>query len=336
MTRRRIGLQIGATTAPNQLTAVVEEAEQLGYSEIWLAEDYFELGGVASVTAALSSTERVPIGLGVVAAGARHPAVAAMEFATLGALFPDRFMAGIGHGVAGWLRQMGLEPTSPMKQLREAATSVRELLRGEQLSTDGEYFRFDRIRLEHPPREPVPLYLGVHGPKSLRLSGELADGTLLGWFSTPSYVSWARDQIEVGRARSERSDPHELVVLCVLSISEDDPIKAGREVVDWASPMLSAMTKSPQLRFSETGAELSTLLAGGQDPGDNQRRDDIVMRYVAAGDLDSCLEAVQGLLDAGADRVVLVPNPAGFRSTPDMVAQMRMAARLIGPVTTTS
>ncbi len=171
--------------------------------------------------------------------------------------------------------------------------------------------------------------MGVHGPESLRLSGELADGTLLGWFSTPSYVRWAREQIEVGRIRSEGPDPHELVVLCVLSISEEDPIKARREVADWASPMLSAMTKSPQLRFSEGGSELPTLLAGGRDPGDNRRRDDIVARYVAAGNLASCLKAVQDLLKAGADRVVLVPNPAGFRSTPDMVEQMRMAARLI-------
>ena len=29
------------------LGEVVAEAEQLGFSEIWLAEDYFELGGIA-------------------------------------------------------------------------------------------------------------------------------------------------------------------------------------------------------------------------------------------------------------------------------------------------
>lgn len=296
-----------------------------------MAEDYFELGGIASVTAALAATERIPVGLGVVAAGVRHPAVAAMEVATLGDLFPNRFMAGIGHGAPGWMRQMGLSPASPMRQLREAATSVRELLTGQKLTREGEYFRFDRVRLEHPPGTSVPLYFGVQGPRSLRLSGELADGTLLGWFSAPAYVRWAREQIDEGHERSGRPGTHELVVLCVLSVSEQDPIRARRQVSDWAWPMLSAMAKSPQLRISESDSELAALLAGRDDPDDDQHRDDFVARYAATGDIASCHETVRGLFDAGADRVVLVPNPAGLRSTPEMLDQMRLAARLLGP-----
>jgi alkanesulfonate monooxygenase SsuD/methylene tetrahydromethanopterin reductase-like flavin-dependent oxidoreductase (luciferase family) len=72
------------------------------------------------------------------------------------------------------------------------------------LNRDGEYFQFDRVRLTHPPGGPVPLYLGVHGPASLPLSGELADGTLLGWFSSPGYVAWARERINEGRARGDQ------------------------------------------------------------------------------------------------------------------------------------
>ena len=79
----RLGIQIGATTAPVGLGRIAGLAERLGYGEIWLAEDYFELGGIASVAIALDATDSIPIGLGVVAAAARHPAVTAMEFATL-------------------------------------------------------------------------------------------------------------------------------------------------------------------------------------------------------------------------------------------------------------
>lgn len=62
------GIQIGASTAPSELGAVAAEAERLGYDEIWLAEDYFELGGFASSAIALASTEHIPVGLGVVVA----------------------------------------------------------------------------------------------------------------------------------------------------------------------------------------------------------------------------------------------------------------------------
>jgi alkanesulfonate monooxygenase SsuD/methylene tetrahydromethanopterin reductase-like flavin-dependent oxidoreductase (luciferase family) len=331
MNRQAVGIQIGATTSPAELRAVVAEADQLGYGEIWLAEDYFDLGGIASAATALAATDQIPIGLGVVAAAARHPAATAMEFATLGGVYPGRFMAGIGHGAPGWVRQMGLEPASPIGLLREVTSAVRDLLQGAELNHHGDYFRFDRVHLSHPPDTPIPLYLGVHGPASLRLSGELADGTLLGWFSSPSYVAWARERIDEGRARAGREDVHELVALCLLSISDEDPETARRDLGEWARPMLAAMTESPQLKASPGRNDLLTLIEGEQQGSAGVTLPaDLLEEFVAAGDTASCGSTVDRLLEAGADRVVLVPNPAGFRSTSTMVEQMRAAGSLTG------
>ncbi len=188
----RIGIQIGASTPPSQLVTIARLAEQLDYGEMWFAEDYFELGGIASVATALGATERIPVGLGVVAARVRHPAVAAMELATLGGAHPGRLIAGLGHGAPGWMQQMGLEPESPMGLLREATTAIRRLLDGDSVAEDGVYFKLRDVHLDHPPATRIPLYYGVQGPSSLRLSGELADGTLLGWFSSPGSVAWAQ------------------------------------------------------------------------------------------------------------------------------------------------
>ncbi len=327
MDRQRVGIQIGATTSPSDLGAVVAEAERLGYGEAWLAEDYFELGGVAETTIALAATGEIPIGLGVVAAPARHPAVTAMEFATVGAAFPGRFMAGLGHGAPGWLDQMGLRPASPLRLLRETIGAIRDLLEGEEVSRNGGYFTFDRVKLTHPPEDPIPLYLGVHGPASLRLSGELADGTLLGWFSSPDYVVWARERIDEGRQHAGRTDAHQLVALCVLSISKDDPESALREIGGWARPMLAAMGESPQMKASQVRNELAESLAAS---GDSEiLPEPLLSQFVAAGDATMCRRMVDRLLEAGADRVVLVPNPGGLRSTSAMVAQIRMGAGLL-------
>ncbi len=329
MNRHVIGMQIGATTEPMDLRAAVAEAERLGYGEVWLAEDYFDLGGVASAAMALGSTDEIPIGLGVVAAPARHPAATAMEFATLGAAFPGRFMAGIGHGAPGWVRQMGLQPASPMELLREATDAIRRLLHGDELSRDGDYFSFDLVRLSHPPAEPIPIFAGVQGPASLRLSGELADGTLLGWFSSPSYVSWARSRIDEGRTRAGRTDLHELVALCVLSISDDEPDVAHREVGEWATRNLAAMTESPQLELSPARGDLLAAIEHARhDPSNRALPADLLREFVAVGDAASCQATIDELLDAGADRVVLVPNPAGLRSTAAMVEQMHAATAL--------
>jgi alkanesulfonate monooxygenase SsuD/methylene tetrahydromethanopterin reductase-like flavin-dependent oxidoreductase (luciferase family) len=329
MSSARVGIQIAASTPPGELGAIAAEAEQLGYGEIWLAEDYFELGGIASVGIALAATERIPVGLGIVAGGVRHPAVTAMEFATLGRAYPERFMGGIGHGVPGWVRQMGLEPASPLGSLRESVGATRELLSGEEVTRDGEYFTFDRVRLDHTPQPRLPLYLGVHGPASLRLSGELADGTLLGWFSSPGYVAWARERIEEGRTRGDRTDPHQLVTLCVLSISKADGAGAARDLGRWAVPMLAQMAGSPQLTASSEGAKLAAYLARSASDGDPEELPaELLGPFVAAGDTASCAATIRRLLDAGADRVVLVPNPAGYRSTASMVAQIRVGADL--------
>ncbi len=224
---------------------------------------------------------------------------------------------------------MGLTAASPMGSLREATSAIRGLLAGAELSRQGEYFRFERVRLGHPPRSPIPMYLGVHGPASLRLSGELADGTLLGWFSSPSYVSWARDRIDEGRARAGRDDPHELVALCVCAISDEDPDGAREAVGAWAWPMLAGMVDSPQLTTSPLRAELIALRERGTE-GSSQGMRRLLDELVAAGTTAECQVMVDRLLDAGADRVVLVPNPAGLRSTAAMVEQMRRATGLAG------
>jgi alkanesulfonate monooxygenase SsuD/methylene tetrahydromethanopterin reductase-like flavin-dependent oxidoreductase (luciferase family) len=326
----RVGIQIGATTPAAKLGSIAATAEALGYAEAWLAEDYFEHGGIASVAAALAATDRMPIGLGVVAAAVRHPALTAMEFATLAGIYPGRLMAGIGHGAPGWMDQMGLRPASPMGLLREAATGVRRLLAGEELTKDGEYFRFDRVKLLHPPTDPVPLYFGVHGPASLRLSGEVGDGTLLGWLSTPAYVAWARERIDEGRAKAGRTDHHSLSVLCLLSISEDGAATARQHIGKWLGPMLAAMGKSPQLATSDAGREIAAVVEReGTEALMNGPPDELLSEFVAAGNLETCARTVDRLLAAGADRVVLVPNPAGYRSTADMVDQIRHAAPLV-------
>ncbi len=327
----KLGIQIGASTPPGELPRIARIAEEAGYAEIWLAEDYFELGGVASVASVLAATNSIPIGLGVVAAAVRHPGVTAMEFATLGGAHPGRFMAGLGHGAPGWVRQMGLTPDSPMKLLREVTEVVRELLDGETVSRAGDYFELHDVSLDHPPATRVPIYFGVQGPASLRLSGELADGTLLGWFSSPGSVSWARDRIEEGRGRGGREDRHEVAALCLLSISEEDPDSAGRELAIWGSDMLAHAAHGKPQQASAEGEELRRVVAqSGREQVGKAIPLDLLRSFAATGTRDDCAATIERLRAAGADRVVLVPNPAGYRSTDEMLEQIALAQTLLG------
>ena len=136
----RVGAIIPTSIAgPEEIAPAARFIEDAGFGEIWVAEDYFFYGGLSAAGLVLEATESIQVGLGVVAGVARHPAVTAMEFATLGRAYPGRFLPGIGHGVPAWTKQMGLYPKSPLSVLREIATTVRRLIEGETLDESGHY-----------------------------------------------------------------------------------------------------------------------------------------------------------------------------------------------------
>ena len=95
---------------------------------------------------------------------------------------------------------MGLHPRSPLAAMRESVTSVRRLLAGDTFDQQGDVFDFHDVTLTYPEQGvPTPIHMGVNGPKMLRLSGEIADGTVLSVAAGHDYVRWARARIDEGR-----------------------------------------------------------------------------------------------------------------------------------------
>ena len=81
--KRSLGLVMGGAVAPENIASAAAAAESSGFDEFWLAEDLFFAGGISAATLALEATSHVTVGLGVVSAVARHPALLAMELATI-------------------------------------------------------------------------------------------------------------------------------------------------------------------------------------------------------------------------------------------------------------
>ena len=93
------------------------------------------------------------------------------------------------------------------------------------------------------------------------------------------------------------------------------------------------MARSPQLTAELTGVDPSLLVGEEQgEPGDGHLGEHLG-KFAAAGSTESCRATIERLLEAGADRVVLVPNPAGRHSTTQMIDQMRRASALVQPST---
>lgn len=301
-----IGLTLGGAIAPEDVGPLAQKAERHGFSEIWFAEDYFFTGGISGATAALAATEHIPVGLGIVSALVRHPAVLAMELATMSRMFPGRVWPGIGLGVPAWVRQMNLYPPSQLTAMRECVTSVRRLLAGEELTESGDYFDFNEVVLTHPPSEALPIYMGVIGPKMLQLSGEVADGTVVSVLASPAYISWLREQVELGARKAGRTERQRVATFALFSMDKDGK-KAREALRGVAAFYLAAMPKSALTDVYGIGAELAELAAGGADQVAREMPDEWLDDLVLAGEPDECAEKVKSYLDAGADSVVLFP-----------------------------
>lgn len=256
---------------PERLRDVVRLADDSGLEELWLWEDCFREGGISTAAAALAWTERVKVGVGLLPVPLRNVAITAMEVAALHRMFPGRAVVGVGHGVQDWMGQVGARVESPVTLLREHLLALRALLRGERLTIGGRYVQLDDVALDWPPAGPVPVLAGATGPRSLRLTGEAADGTILTAATNADGVRQARRLIGQGRESAGRSgDPHEVVVYLLAATGPDAAARLRAELV------AEGLESVPELG--------------------------------AAGDAEAVAKAVRRLAEAGADRVILQPT----------------------------
>ena len=307
-----VGLVLGSMIAPEDIVRPAQLGERLGFNEVWMAEDYFFTAGISSAVATLAATSSIPVGTGIVSALVRHPALLAMEIATIARMYPRRFRAGIALGTPHMMKQIGVMPRSPLSAMRESITAVRSLLAGEEVTVEGSVYQFDKVRLTYPPLDPVSIYIGALGPKMLRVAGAIADGIVLPLFAGPSFVQWAREQLSAGSADSGR-EPHEhkVSVFVFFSVAKDGA-EARRAVRDDLGLYLYLCCADQGVLFDVYGLadELRDMVArGGPDTVRQEITDIWYENLTVVGDPDECAARIRALLDAGADSVVLFPMP---------------------------
>jgi alkanesulfonate monooxygenase SsuD/methylene tetrahydromethanopterin reductase-like flavin-dependent oxidoreductase (luciferase family) len=200
---------------PEQIGAVVRAAEEAGLAQLWIWEDCFKEGGIATATAMLATTSRITVAIGLLPVPLRNVALTAMEIATLARLFPGRLTAGIGHGVQDWMGQAGTRAGSPMTLLREYTIALSALLGGQRVTTHGQYVRLDDVALDFPPLVAPPLLVGGVGPRTVALAGELADGVIMPGGVSPGQVRTASGQFRVAQT-GHGSGPGQVVVFVAV------------------------------------------------------------------------------------------------------------------------
>ena len=180
-----------ATGDPARTLEIARILDRLGYDLIGIQDHPYQQGhydALALIGYVLGQTERIRVFPDVANLPLRPPAILAKQAATLDQLSGGRFELGLGAGAfPDGVRAMGgpaREPKEALAALREAALIIRGYWSGRPLRHDGEIYRAIGARPGPLPAHEIGLWLGVIGPRALRLTGELAEG----WVPSMSYV----------------------------------------------------------------------------------------------------------------------------------------------------
>lgn len=290
--RPSLGIVFPARAPVEVLPSFARKIEAEGFAELWLVEDCFLSGGLTMAATALSATDRIVVGIGLLPAVMRNPALAAMEVATLARLYPGRLRIAFGHGVPSWMVQIGAAPRRRMAALEEVVTSVRELLHGETVTLDGAEVHLDGVALDNPPDRVPQIVIGTTGPRGLRLSGACADGFLLPEGCGPEFVRWATAESAGGTAAD--SSPACRVVYSWARV--DDDIDAARAEL------------APKIQhWLDSGLYPEAYRRSGVDPDGPIDFGAVAAEITVHGDEAACIAALERFGGAGATSVVLLP-----------------------------
>jgi 5,10-methylenetetrahydromethanopterin reductase len=317
-----LGVALLGHGVPARTAGWARAAERAGLGSVWVIEDYFHPGAYALAAAAAAVTRDIAVGLGVVNVYTRHPALLAMETAALAGLAPGRVVLGLGSSNRRWIEeQMAIPFKTPLRGLREGTEIVRALLAGGRVTCEGACFAVRDVHLEAPPPVPVPILLGVKGPRALALAAELADGVHCSILSSPAHVRRVR-------AAARSREGFTVIAYIVMAVSDD--ARAARACV---RPVLArylgvlhgqSILADAGLDAGRTRPFRDALVAGR--PAADLVTDDLVDALAVAGTPADCRAALARWRAAGLDApVALVPEGT------DLDEQLERLGREIAP-----
>lgn len=189
----------------------VVEAEKLGVSYTWSAEAWGQ-DAVVPLAYLAAKTTTMKLATGIMQISARTPSMTAMTALTLAAVSEDRFVLGLGASGPQVVEGLqGVPFDRPVTRLRETIEIIRLAFAGEKLVYAGKHFTLPlpggegkALRLSQPGNDKIPIYLATLSPKSLQLTGELADGWV-GTSFTPESADAVITHIRQGAEAAGRS-----------------------------------------------------------------------------------------------------------------------------------
>ncbi|MDQ6670353.1 MAG: glucose-6-phosphate dehydrogenase (coenzyme-F420) [Chloroflexota bacterium] len=304
----RIGYKASAEQfGPVELLDFSVHAEEVGFDSV-VVSDHFQpwrhTGGHAPFSFAWlgalgAKTHRVTMGTSVVTPTFRyHPSVVAQAMGTLGVLFPDRVMLGIGTG-----ESLNEVPATGMDwpefkerwaRLREAVTLMGRLWSEERVTYTGTYYTTQNATIYDRPPGGIPLLIAAGGPQMAKYAGRAGQGFIC---TSGKGAELYRDQLlpafEEG-AREAGKDPTALEKMIEVKVAFDtDRTRALEDTRLWGALALSAQEKT----HTEDPLEMERL-------ADALPTERTASRWIVSTDPQEQFEQIKFYIDLGFNHLV--------------------------------
>ena len=206
--------------SPQQFAADVRRAEELGWDYAFIPSSPLRRKDpYVNMAFALMATKRIVLGPLIETPIMRHWSVMASSISTVDEMAPGRTLLAYGVGDTA-VRLLGKRPAR-VAELEQATLLTRRLLAGEEID----------VGAQRPAKLPfarkVPVWIAAGGPKTLRMTGRVADGVFIRVGRHPANLKTAIDQVRAGAIEAGRN-PDDIKVCVILhTLLMDDMKKAA-------------------------------------------------------------------------------------------------------------
>ncbi len=210
----RLGVLAGMGSDWRQSLEKVRIAEDLGY-EFAATGETWGASTIPWLTILALNTSKITLASSILNCYSRTPAAMAQEFSVLDQLSAGRMVLGIGSSGEFVVEHFhGIKFEKPLRRLREYVDIFNMLIAGEPLNYEGQTFKLERgFKLEYDrPRTKIPVYIAGITPKSIRQTGEVAEGIIP--------IHWPKQQFQALKeqlAEGARSAGREAADLTILA-----------------------------------------------------------------------------------------------------------------------
>ena len=179
----RYGITVPFDSPLHQQADLYKEFEDLGYTDLWSSE----ADGTDGFTPLVLASQWAPsmrLGIAIIPAYTRGPALMAQNVASICEAAPGRFVMGIGSSsnviVENW---NGIPFEEPYKRTRDMVRFLREALTGQKVTEQYDGFEVKGFTLRRPPEQQPPILIAGLRQGMLRLAGREGDGAIINWLS---------------------------------------------------------------------------------------------------------------------------------------------------------